>query len=216
MPNRFVKGTQVPALQKAPPGPLREYLDQMNGTLRTYFTALSSGVNSILGSFGMQFIEASNGFFYSDADQPLDTINVAQNVTFSDTYLNNGITLGGGDSSEITVTYSGIYSVQFSGQIASSSASDKVVWVWIARNGTDMGFSTRAYSIEGAGKLIEITKDFVLDLEAGDMIQILWSGDDADTELSATAAAGPHPGISSAVLAIHLVSALPATLPAFP
>jgi hypothetical protein len=88
--------------------------------------------------------------------------------------------------------------------------------VWLNRNGTNIGYSTREYLIAGSGNSLEIAWNFNIDLLAGQYIQIIIAGDSTNMSLDSVAATSPHPGISSAVVAVSFVSALPAVLPVLP
>jgi hypothetical protein len=154
--------------------------------------------------------------FFDTGDQAIAVINTAQPVRFNQTYLNAGVSINGGTTSEITVANSGIYNFQFTGQLRSTSGSSKVVFVWLRRNGTNVGYSAREYSISGSGKELEVVANFNIDLQAEQYIQIMIAADSTALQLDTVAPTSPHPGIASAVVAVSFVSALPAILPVLP
>lgn len=212
-----IKKVQPPALPVAPQqNPIRMYLDDLNNILRLFFNQLANTLNLLTGDNGGVFLSNPNGLFFDTADQPIAVVNTAQPVRFNQTYLNAGISINGGTSSEITVANSGIYNFQFTGQLRSSSGSSKILYVWLRRNGTNIGFSAREYSISGSGKELEISWSFSIDLLAEQYIQVMIAGDSLNLSLDFVAATSPHPGISSAVVAVTFVSALPAILPVLP
>ena len=67
-------------------------------------------------------------------------------VLFNNTDLSNSIYTSA-DFSKIYLTYPGIYNFQYTGQVFSSSASAKNIFLWIRRNGTNIGYSTRAETL---------------------------------------------------------------------
>ena len=205
-----------PALPVSPTSPLKGYMDALNNVLRLFFNGISSATNALIGENGGRFLQSPNGLFFDILDQPLGAVNTAQAVQFREPYLTNGFEINGGSNTEITALYSGIYSFQFTAQLRSGSGSSKLAFLWIARNGTDIGYSAREYSISGSGKELEISWSFIIDLQAGDYIELEWTGNDIDLSLDAVAPTSPHPGVSSAVVAITFVSALPETLPTPP
>jgi hypothetical protein len=205
-----------PALPIPPQSPIKGFADALNNVLRLFFTSIGSTVNLLVGQNGGRFLQLPNAVFFDTGDQPLDTINVGQPVRFNQTYLDNAITINGPTTSQITVEYSGIYNIQFTGTVRSASGSSKIVYLWIARDNDDIGYSTREYSVSGAGKELEISWNFIIDLQAGSHIELVWTGDDIDLSLDTTAATSPHPGIPSAVVSVVFVSALPETLPTPP
>ncbi len=217
MSNReIINGVAPPVL----PSPSRvynaRYADSLNNILRLFFRQLANSVNLLTGRNGARFIESPNGLFFDTGDQAIAAVNVAQPVRFNQTYLNNGVVINGATTSEITVTYSGIYNFQFTGQLRSTSGSSKVVFVWLRRNGTNVGYSAREYSVSGSGKELEINWSFNIDLQAEQYIQIMIAADSTNLQLDTVAPTSPHPGISSAVVAVSFVSALPDILPVLP
>lgn len=212
-----IKKVQPPALPVAPQqNPIRMYLDDLNNILRLFFNQLANTLNLLTGDNGGVFLSNPNGLFFDTGDQPIAVVNVAQPVRFNQTYLNAGISINGVTTSEITVANSGIYNFQFSGQLRSNSGSSKILYVWLRRDGVNIGFSAREYSISGSGKELELSFSFNVDLLAGQYVEILIAGDSLDLSLDFVAATSPHPGISSAVVAVTFVSALPAILPVLP
>ena len=206
----------TPALPIAPASPLKGFMDSLNNVLRLFFNGIGAAVNSLVGENGGRFVQVPNGLFFDTGDQALDTVNVGQPVRFNQTYLNNAVTINGPTTSQITVEYSGVYNIQFTAQVRSNSGSSKLVYLWIARDGIDIGYSAREYSISGSGKELEINWNFIIDLQAGSYIELVWTGNDIDLSLDTVAATSPHPGISSAVVAVIFESALPETLPTPP
>lgn len=206
---------KAPALTESAgltPTIFREFLR----SLRLYFTRIDDGFNQLVGENGGRFLQTPNAVFYDTGDQALGTINVAQPIRFNQTYLDNAIAINGATTSEITVEHGGVYNFQVTALARSSSGSTKTVWLWIKRNGTDIGYTTKEYVVSGAGKELEIAWDFMIDVQGGQYIQMMWTSNDIDISLDATAATSPHPGIPSAVVSVKFVSALPTVLPTPP
>ena len=190
--------------------------DQTNGLLRNFMLKLASSLRSVLGPNGGQYIDRPNGLFFNIADQTLAAINTATPVEFTTTYLSNAVKVNAGTESRIYVTVSGIYNFQFSGQLVSGSSSAKQVYLWIVRNGTNIGYSTHQYTISGSSVHLNIAWNFNIDMQAGDYLELEWAADDTNVTMEATAAAGAHPGIPSAVMAVSYVAPLPDVIPTPP
>lgn len=212
----LINKIQPPALPVAPQNPIRGYLDDLNNILRLFFARAANNINLLTGADGGRFIDSPNGLFWDNGDQTLTTVNVAQPVRFNQTYLDNGMFINGATTSEITVTYSGVYNFQFNAMLRSTNASSKIAYIWIRRSGTDIGYSAREYLISGSGGVLEINWNFNIDMQAGQYIQIMWAGDNTNMTLDAIAPTSPHPGVPSAVIAVTFVSVLPDTLPTPP
>lgn len=212
--NIRIQPAVAPRLPTAPALYEQRYQDQLNDILRLFFNQIGNAMIAVLGTNGGVYIECPNGLFYAIGDQSVNGANTATQIEFGETYLNNGVSVV--DDTKITVATGGIYNFQFSGQLTSTDASTKEVWVWIARNGDDIGYSARKYMLSGAGSSLAIEWAFNIDVEADNYIEMVFASDSAAVELSATAPTSPHPGISSAVLAVNFIAPLPETLPTPP
>ena len=214
--DRLVQKVQTPALPIPRPGPLKHYLDDLNNILRLFFNLLANIVNTVFGELGGRFIDVPNALYFSTADQPIAVVNTGQPVTFNQTYFESGFSINGGSNSQITAAYAGIYNFQFTTQIASTSANSKTVFIWIARNGVDLGYTAKDFVLQGSSDVNEATWNFNLDLTAVEYVEMIWSSDGIDAALNSEAATSPHPGVASAVVTINFISALPETRPTPP
>jgi len=194
----------------------RYYQDQLNNILRLYFNRLNGNVNNLIGPNGGQFIDCPNGLFFSITDQPIVAANVGQPVDFPLEYLNNEVFVNSGTDSRIYVGIGGVYNFQFSGQLQSKSSSAKQVYIWIARNGTDIGYSTHQYTVSGSGTHLNVSWNFNIDLDEGEYIEMRWASNDIDMKLEAVVPTAPHPGMPSAVIAVNFVAPLPVPRPTPP
>jgi hypothetical protein len=190
--------------------------DQHNSLIRNFMLKLQNVMSSLLGPNGGQYIDCPNGLFFNTADQTLAAINTATPVEFPQTYLSNAVEVNAGTESRIYVTVSGVYNFQFSGQLVSGSSSAKQVYIWIVRNGIDIGYSTHQYTVSGSNNHLNISWNFNIDMQAGDYLELEWAADSTDVTLEATAATSPHPGISSAVMAVNFIAPLPDVIPTPP
>ena len=216
MANRLVQKVQPPALPIPKESPLKQYLDDLNNILRLFFNLLANAVNSVFGELGGRFLDVPNALYFSTVDQPIAVVDTAQVVTFNQTYLESGFSINGASNSQITAVYDGVYNFQFTTQIVSGSASSKTIYLWISRNGTDLGYTAKDFVLQGSSDVNEATWNFNLDLAAGEYVEMKWSSDDIDASLNAETPASPHPGIPSAVITVNFISALPEVRPTPP
>ena len=217
---RLVQKVQVPALPIPKDSPIKQYLDDLNNILRLFFNLLANAVNNVFGDFGGRFLDVPNALYFSTVDQAVAVVDTPQVVTFNQTYLESGFSINGASNSQITATYSGVYNFQFIGQLSSGSASAKNIYLWITRNGTDLGYTAREFVLSGSGDIDEVIWNFNLDLAAGEYVEMTWVSDDIDVTMEsvppAVSPATPHPGVTSAVLTVNFISALPDTRPTPP
>lgn len=190
--------------------------DQHNSLIRNFMLKLQNVMSSLLGPNGGQYIDCPNGLFFNTADQTLSASHTAKAVKFPLEYLNNGVYVNSATDSRIYVSISGVYNFQFSGQLRSGSASAKQVYLWIVRNGTNIGYSTHQYTVSGSNSHLNISWNFNIDMQAGDYLELEWASSDTDITLEATAATSPHPGIPSAVMAVNFIAPLPDVIPTPP
>ena len=202
------------------PDPEAVYSDRnvrsSNGLVRTFMLRLTGALQSLFGPGGGQYVDFPNGLFFNTTDQVFAAINTGYPVVFNNTYLNNLVSLQSGSTSRVEVSTSGIYNFQYTGQAISNNSSAKQIYIWIRRNGTDIGYSTRARTISSNGQLSPIAWSFNIDMQAGDYLEIVASVTDVDLHLESEVAASPLPGIPSSVLTVNYMSALPPTIPTPP
>ena len=182
--------------------------------LRLLLNQILNAINALIGKHGHQYIDTPNGLFFQTGTQTLAAIDTGYPIEFNNTYLDNGISIV--SNSRITVETSGIYNFQYAGELTSTNASAKNVYIWINRDGTDIGYSTHAHTISGSSVLGSIEWNFIIDLQADSYIELYWAASDTNVTLSSTAAAGAHPGIPASVCTVKYVSALPDELPTPP
>jgi hypothetical protein len=208
--------TPPPALPYAVPAYAPTYIDQLLKVLRLYFNRVSDVLNAITGVNGGQYIDCPNGLFFSTTDQPIVAANTAQSIKLPIEYLNNAVRVNSVTDSRVYVDVGGVYNFQFSGQLLSGSASAKQVYIWISRNGTDIGYSTHQYTVSGSGNHLNISWNFDIDLDAGEYIEMQWAADDTNMKLEAAVATALHPGMPSAVMAVNFIAPLPVPRPTPP
>ena len=194
----------------------RQDQELFNNALRLYFNQMSNGVQSIAGVNGGRYVDCPNGLFFNTADQTFAAINTAYPVVYNQTYLNNAVALQSGSTSRIEVSVGGIYNFQYSGQVLSSSGSAKELAIWIRRDGTDIGYSTRVFTDSDNGHRNTTSWNFDIDLQAGQYIEIIAAVTSTDLWLDAAAAASPVPAVPSSVMTVNYISPLPDTLPTPP
>jgi hypothetical protein len=95
-----------------------------------------------------EFKRARYGQFYNTATQTQATANVAASVAFNTTDISVGVRLRSPSTSEIEVDTEGIYNFQVSMQFDSAGGSNREVWVWFRKNGTDIPNSAMYLNIQ--------------------------------------------------------------------
>lgn len=194
----------------------RRYMDDMLNVLRLWSTTVDAAVGGVVNRFGGQYVDCPNGLFFNTVDQTFGATGTAYPVVYNATYLNNGVALKAGSTSQIQVSVSGVYNFQYTGQVFSSSSSAKTMYLWIKRNGTAIGYSTRAETVTTNNGYTGINYSFDIDLAAGDYLELEAAVDNTDLKLDAVAATSPHPGIPSSVMSVNFIAPLPDPRPTPP
>lgn len=207
MSNR-IERPQPPALPQPPADYNRGYKDQFNNVLRLFFRRLTATLNDLLSTEdGGRYLYMPRGVFYSTTDQTAAATNTGYPVEFENTYLGNGVSVGGTNDTRITVTADGVYNFQVTLQTNQTSASDTTVFTWIDKNGTDVPYGGQKQTIKGSS-VHAVFWNFSIDLLAGQYVEMYWATDDINLNLHTEAATPPRPGVPSAIVAVSFASNL--------
>jgi hypothetical protein len=203
-----IQKVEPPALPLAPEEYQRPYMDQNSNVLRLFFNRLVNSLNTLLGTDdGGRFLYMPRGLFYSTTDQTAAATNTGYPIKFENTYIGNGISIAGVDSTRITVSADGVYNFQVTLQTAHTNSSAVQVWTWINKNGTDVTYGGQQQTIVGNANQ-PVYWNFSIDLTAGQYIEMYWATADLSLSLDSTAPTSPHPGIPSTIVAVSFVSNL--------
>lgn len=211
-----IQSVEPPALPLGTNEYERPYQDQLNNIHRLFYNRLTNAMNAVLGDAGGQYVDCPNALFFNTADQTFAATGIAYPVVYDNTYLSSNVQLRSGSTSQIQTLVGGVYNFQYSGQVLSTSSSAKTLYLWIKRNGVNIGYSTRARTVTANGQYTPLSWTFNIDMRAGDYLELEASVTDADLSLASETATSPHPGIPSSVMTVNYISPLPTTLPTPP
>lgn len=141
------------------------------------------------------------GSFYDTTIQTAAVANTAYAVTFNTTDLSQGVNLGS-PTSRVYVDRPNVYNVQFSAQIDKTSGGVGLVWIWLRKNGVDVPDSAGQIRIQGNDAEILAAWNYIIQLNAGDYIELMWEVDDTSVILLAEAASAVHPSVPSVILTV--------------
>lgn len=129
-------------------------------------------------------------------------INTAYALTFTNTEIANGVSIGG-TTSQIIIAQAGLYNIACSVQITSSSSSQKAIWVWLRKNGTtDLSNSARVASITLNNGYLVVTLNEVASLLSGDFIEVMYAADSTNVSIATVAATAFAPAAPAVILAV--------------
>ena len=205
--NRFVAPRLPNATQEYDPS----YLDQLNNVLRLYFNQLDALLGQLTASTQAAVIKVPY-LAVSDSVSHTVTANTANAMTFDTVDYSNSCSLV--STSQFTVTYAGIYNLQFSTQFQNTDTQLHDVSIWLRKNGTDIAGSTGFVSVPnkhgGVNGHAIVGWNFFVSLAANDYIQLYWSTTNAAITIQAYAAgvSPTRPTTASNVATLTFVSAL--------
>jgi hypothetical protein len=148
------------------------------------------------------------GAFQDNTTQTAASINTAYAVKFNTTDLSNGVTVvndGSSNPTRITLANTGIYNIQFSLQLEKTGGSGNMIAdIWIRKNGVDVPSTTGKIVLTGSANASPVVAawNYVLDLVAGDYVQLMWSTTNTNVEIVAAGSTTPHPSIPSSILTV--------------
>ena len=144
------------------------------------------------------------GQFIKTVDQTPAAINTAYAITFDSSPISNGISIGA-PASRIVVSESGLYNFAPTFQVTSGNTSQKNVWFWYRKNGTDVASSAFIATIRINGGYTAVARSDFFSLDAGDYMELMWAADDVNVTLNAVAATAFAPASPACILAVTQV-----------
>jgi hypothetical protein len=150
------------------------------------------------------------GSFYDTSKQiasGVDTVDAIQ-LNSTDSSATNGISIVNdtfGNPTEITVTKTSTYNIQFSAQLNRiGGGALRQTSIWLRKNGVDVPNTNTHISVQTNSNKVVAAWNFVISLNAGDNVQLMWSVEDIDIELlyEPQNLLIPHPATPSVILTI--------------
>ena len=189
----------------------RLYQEQLNNVLRLYFNRIDKLMGQLNASSNTAGLMAPYGAFSSYTSQST-TANTATLLTLSTTDFSNAVSIA---SSKITVTYAGIYNLQFSVQVQNLDNAPQDMYIWLSKNGTDIVGSTGVIGLPARKNPGDPSHDikgwnYFLNMAAGGYVEIYWSPTIATVTIPTYAASATptKPSTASVVATMSFVSAV--------
>jgi hypothetical protein len=148
-----------------------------------------------------QYLTPRYGSFYDTTTQTAAAINTAYAMTFNTTDLSNGVTIGS-PTSRIYVDRSNVYNVQFSAQLDKTAGGVGLIWIWLRKNGTNVPDSAGQIRIQGNNAETLAAWNYIIQLNAGDYIELMWEVDDTSVQILYDPATAVHPAVPSVILTV--------------
>lgn len=163
--------------------------------------ASSSFGQDLAPAYTPQVNDKRYGLFYDTTTQTAAAINTAYPMTFNTTDISKGVYVGA-PTSRIYVDRVGTYNFQFSAQLNKASASAKHIYIWYRVNGVDAANSAGKVNLSGNDAAVVAAWNYVIELNAGDYFELVWSTDDTACQIVTFGASAPVPAIPSVILTV--------------
>lgn len=205
-----------PALPFGPLAYERSYQDQLNNVQRLFYNRLTSSYNNLVGVNGGANLQAPHAMLMSDQDQTNAGITVANQLTFNQPVIQQGIEVRNTD--EIWFEQAGQYLVTFTLQVSNRGNAAQEFEVWAGYNGTNYPLSNTRFDIPArkSGSIWShivpaITGIFTVENPSTEYLTIKWWSGSTDVFLEHYAAgtSPTRPAIPSVILTANFVSRLP-------
>lgn len=142
------------------------------------------------------------GAFTKLSDQTPAAINTAYAITWTNTEVSNGVSIGT-PTSRIVATNAGLYQFCLSVQLTSSSASVKNVWIWFRKNGVNVANSSIITSLDSATAIRAPSRTLFFSLQAGDYIEVMFAADSTAMTIDNIASTAFAPAAPAAILTVN-------------
>lgn len=150
------------------------------------------------------------GSFYSTTTFTPAVINTAYAITFNKTYLRAdgselvyGVYIDHTITSRVYVDNTATYNFQFSAQLKNISGSGHSIFIWPRINGVNIDDSATQVTLGAGSNAASVAAwNFVLNLQAGDYFELIYSADSLNVTVPYVAASSPVPAIPSVILTV--------------
>jgi hypothetical protein len=176
------------------------------GTAGQFLQSTGSGTPTWSTPSSGSFQPAYYGTFVSTANQANGGATTANAVNFDTVALSNGVSIT--SSNRITFANAGIYLIAFELAVTSSSGTNSSISTWLAQNGTNIANTTSDLTILGGANQPQLLEQqWILNVSAGDYVQIYWASSSTNVSLiyAASATSPTRPASPSAVVNVQFI-----------
>lgn len=170
-----------------------------------------TGITITNGPSAITVAAVKNYGAFHDTTTQTAAAATATAITLNATDLSVGVAIGT-PTSRVVITNTGIYNLQFSLQLANTSAQIDDVTVWLRKNGADVSDSAGLVGVpnkHGAinGHII-VGWNYILSAAASDYFELYWTTDSGASSIDtypASAVAPIHPASPAVILTVQQV-----------
>lgn len=157
------------------------YQEPLATTTRPGVMQVGTGLSVSNGIVSTSGGGLANGYFYDTTIQTNPVANAINTVGFNSTAISSGVSIVGGN--QITVAGGGTFNLQFTFQFDKTDAGTDFVDVWLRRNGSNVADSKTTLSLVFNNAVLLAGWSYLISLNAGDNLQIVWTSLDVNMRL---------------------------------
>jgi hypothetical protein len=174
----------------------------ITGNLNVTANANITGNLNVTGT--ISYNTRTFGSFTSNVTQTNSNVGNAVYMTLNNDEGSNGVSIV--SSSQITVSRTGRYNIQFSAQMEKTDAGTDAVEIWLTKNGSPVANSATRLQIQGTNEKDVAAWNWVDNATtANTYYQIAWASTDANMQLVAIDSANTLSGVSVPSLIVTVV-----------
>lgn len=144
----------------------------------------------------------SYGAFCDTTVQTASLPNTAYSMKLNTTDLSNGVYITSG--SQITFLNTGIYDLQFSAQLGEKSGGGaETADIWLTYTGSNVPNTNTKATVQGTSPKVVAAWNFMFEvLKPYDYVELKWSVDNTNLQLSSSVSNSIHPAIPSLIVTV--------------
>ena len=131
--------------------------------------------------------------------------NTAYPITWNTTNISEGLSLTGSPTTRLTAANSGLYNFAARIQFSTSNSNLKSGWMWLRKNGTNIGDTTVIGTLKDSGGYLVLQLNDFVSLGVNDYVELMFAVDDTGLAPTAVAATAFAPAAAAAHVAITQV-----------
>lgn len=148
------------------------------------------------------------GSFWSTEDQIAVTAGTEYQITLNNTDPDsNGVSIS--NSSRINFAHSGVYSIIYSVQFVNTGNQIEDVDIWLKKNGSNVADTDSRWSVVASHAGVDGhaigSVNYMLEVNAGDYLELAWKTTHADLSIQYLPASAPAPAVPSVILTAQQV-----------
>jgi hypothetical protein len=166
--------------------------------------ALSSqqAKDALLAPYPLAYVSQYRyGAYYNLNNQTAAVINTGYATVYPTTIAAKGVTQQ--VSGQLKVDRPGVYNIEATINANKTTAGTANLFLWFAKNGTNQTGSAIVVPLTGGGIPVTVLREYLLPLNAGDYVSLMWSASSTDVILASVAASGPVPDIPSSSISVY-------------